>query len=98
MEKLFGLPTDILVVVLPVICILTVAILSVSALRNKVMFKMAARNFPRRPARTALVLLGLMLAAMLFSASFVTGDTLTHSIRSSGVDSLGEIDIVVMSK
>ena len=70
--------------------------LAISALRNKVMFKMAARNIPRRLANTVLTCLGLMLAAMIFSASFATGDTLTHSIRSLAVDHLGEVDIMVM--
>ncbi len=67
-----------------------------SALRNRVMFKMASRNLPRRPANTVLTCIGLMLAAMIFSASFSTGDTLTYSIRSLAVDRLGEVDIMVM--
>ena len=70
--------------------------LTIAALRNKVMFKMGARNVPRRPANTVLTCLGLMLAAMIFSASFATGDTWTHSIRTITVDSLGEVDIIVM--
>ncbi len=71
-------------------------ILVLSALRNRVLLKMAARNVPRRPANTLLTVLGLMLAAMIFSASFATGDTLTHSIRKLAVDYLGETDIIVM--
>jgi putative ABC transport system permease protein len=70
--------------------------LTISALRNRVMFKMGARNLPRRPASTVLICLGLMLAAMIFSASFATGDTLTHSLRTLAVDYLGETDIMVM--
>jgi len=37
-----------------------------------------------------------MLAAMIFSASFSTGDTLTHSIRTMAVKDLGQVDIVVV--
>jgi putative ABC transport system permease protein len=37
-----------------------------------------------------------MLAAMIFSASFATGDTLTYSIRNLAVEYLGETDIIVM--
>ena len=70
--------------------------LIIVALRNKVMFKIGARNVPRRLANTVLTCLGLMLAAMIFSASFATGDTWTHSIRTVTVDSLGEVDIIVM--
>lgn len=77
---------------------LCAAVLTVSALRNRVMFKMAFRNIPRRKVNTALTCLGLMLAAMIFSASFATGDTLSYSIRSLAVKSLGEVDIMVMSE
>ncbi len=73
-------------------------ILIISAMRNKVIFKMGARNLPRRFANTTLTCLGLMLAAMIFSASFATGDTLTHSIRNIAIEYLGEVDIMVMKE
>ncbi|MDY6834746.1 MAG: FtsX-like permease family protein [Chloroflexota bacterium] len=98
MEKLFGIPIDALMTFLLFIFGLCFVTLVVSALRNKVMFKIAARNIPRRPAQTMLIVLGLMLAAMLFSASFSTGDTMTHSIRTIAVDYLGEVDILVQSE
>ncbi len=81
-----------------VIFVICAVVLSISALRNKVLFKMGARNVPRRLANTVLTVLGLMLAAMIFSASFATGDTLTHSIRNLSVEFLGEVDIMVMKK
>ncbi len=79
-----------------IICGISGAVLLILALSNSVLFKMGARNIPRRPANTVLILLGLMLAAMIFSASFATGDTLTYSIRNLAVDYLGETDIMVM--
>ena len=85
-----------LLIPLMVIFAISGAILIISALRNRVLFKMGTRNIPRRPANTFLILLGLMLAAMIFSASFATGDTLTYSIRNLAVDYLGETDIMVM--
>src|SRR4028118_1470936 len=69
-----------------------------SALRNRVSFRMAARNLPRRRAQTALVVLGLMLATMLFSASFTTGDTLTNSLRLQSLENLGQVDVQVQAK
>ena len=81
-----------------IIFALAAVVLIISVLRNRVMFKIASRNIPRRPVNTVLTCLGLMLAAMIFSASFATGDTLTHSIRSIAVDSLGETDIMVMKE
>jgi putative ABC transport system permease protein len=98
MEKLFGIPMNGLMMGLLVIFALCAVILTISALRNKVMFRIAARNIPRRPAQTSLIVLGLMLAAMLFSASFTTGDTLSHSIRTIAVEYLGEVDILVDSE
>jgi len=96
MESFFGIPINSLMLVLLIIFGLGIAALVISALRNRVMFKMAARNLPRRRANTVLTLLGLMLAAMIFSASFSTGDTLTYSIRSMAVKDLGQVDIMVM--
>src|SRR3712207_5897886 len=73
-------------------------ILGLSALRNRVSFKMAARNLPRRRTQTILVVLGLMLATMLFSASFTTGDTLTNSLRVQSLENLGQVDVQVQAE
>jgi putative ABC transport system permease protein len=88
----------VMLVPLLVIFGVSVLVLIVSAMRNRVMFKMGARNVPRRMANTVLTCLGLMLAAMIFSASFATGDTLTHSIRNLAVDHLGKVDIMIMQE
>ena len=96
MESFFGIPINSLTVALLIIFGLSALILIISALRNRVIFKMAARNLPRRRANTVLTVLGLMLASMIFSASFSTGDTLTHSIRTMAVNDLGQVDIVVV--
>ncbi|MFH0810041.1 MAG: FtsX-like permease family protein, partial [Pseudomonadota bacterium] len=98
MEKLFGIPIGQLTVILLAIFGVGVAVTGLVAMRNRVVFKMAVRNIPRRRAQTALIVLGLMLATLLFSASFATGDTLTHSIRSQAVSRLGEVDVVVRAE
>ncbi|MFC1994325.1 ABC transporter permease [Chloroflexota bacterium] len=72
--------------------------MGVIALRNRVMLKLALRNIPRRRAQTTLIVLGLMLATLLFSASFSTGDTLSHSIRLEALSQIGEIDVVVRTE
>ncbi len=72
-------------------------ILGVSALRNRVAFKMAVRNIPRRKAQSGLIVAGLMLATLLFSASFTTGDTLTNSIRTQALEQIGQTDVIVQS-
>ncbi len=98
MEKLFGIPIGQLMVNLIIIFIIGAAVLGYVALRNRVILKLAVRNIPRRPAQTLLIVMGLMLATLLFSASFSTGDTLTHSLRVEAVKTLGEVDVLVRTK
>lgn len=98
MDKLFGVQINTLLIGFLVAFALGTWVLAVAALRNRVIFNMGIRNIPRRPANTVLICLGLMLAATIFSASFATGDTLTHSIRSAGVRGLGEVDVMVMGR
>jgi putative ABC transport system permease protein len=97
MEELFGVPTQQLVWILLVVFGAAALILGLSALRNRVSFRMAARNLPRRRTQTILVVLGLMLATMLFSASFTTGDTLTNSLRVQSLENLGQVDVQVQA-
>jgi putative ABC transport system permease protein len=94
-EELFGVPTQRLMWILLAVFGAGALILGLSALRNRVSFRMAARNLPRRRAQTILVVLGLMLATMLFSASFTTGDTLTNSLRVQSLENLGQVDVQV---
>lgn len=66
--------------------------LALVAWRSRVMFKLGLRPIPRRRAQSTLIVLGLMLATLIITAAFVTGDTLSHTIRSLVIDELGEID------
>ncbi|HEX5849201.1 MAG TPA: ABC transporter permease, partial [Rubrobacter sp.] len=98
MEELFGIPTERLMWILLAVFGAAVLILGLSALRNRVSFRMAARNLPRRGTQTILIVLGLMLATMLFSASFTTGDTLTNSLRVESLKNLGQVDVEVQAR
>jgi putative ABC transport system permease protein len=97
-EELFGVPTQQLVRILLAVFGAAALLLGLSALRNRVSFRMAARNLPRRRTQTILVVLGLMLATMLFSASFTTGDTLTNSLRVQALENLGQVDVEVQAR
>jgi len=97
-EELFGIPTQQLVWILLAVFGAAALLLLLSAVRNRVSFRMAARNLPRRRTQTILVVLGLMLATMLFSASFTTGDTLTNSLRVDALKNLGQVDVQVQAK
>lgn len=98
METLFGVPIEQLMWTLLAVFGVGALILIISALRNRVAFKMAARNIPRRKTQSVLIVAGLMLATLLFSASFTTGDTLTNSIRNQALEQIGEADVVVQKE
>jgi uncharacterized protein HemY len=70
MNEIFGMSTNQLMVFLLIVFGVGVVVIGAVALRNRVILKMAVRNIPRRRAQTALIVLGLMLATLLFSASF----------------------------
>ncbi|MCK4267267.1 MAG: ABC transporter permease, partial [Actinomycetia bacterium] len=98
METLFGIPIDNLMVGLTLALLSLLAFLAVLASRNRVLFRIGVRNISRRPAQTGLIVLGLMLATLLVSSSLVTGDTISYSIQSSAVKSLGQTDLIVQPK
>jgi putative ABC transport system permease protein len=68
---------------------LSVAVL---ALASRVIFKMAARNFARRKAQSAIVVAGLMIGTAIISASLVVGDTMRYIFVNQTYHDLGETD------
>lgn len=98
MSELFGVPIGtFLIVVLALVCVATGAI-GVLALRNRILVRLGVRNLRRRPARTALIVVGLMLGTTIISAALTTGDTMNHTIRQTAIRALGETDVVVSAK
>jgi putative ABC transport system permease protein len=95
MDTLFGIPTNQLTLVLVGVFAAGALILAFLALRDRTSFRMAVRNIPRRKAQSALIVAGLMLATVLFSAAFTTGDTLTNSLRVQALENIGRVDVVV---
>ncbi len=98
MEKLFGIPIDQLTVILLGVFGLGLVITALVGLHNRVMFRLGVRNIPRRRSQTALIVLGLMLATVLFSAALTAGDTLTNSVRALVLKDLGEVDVGVLAE
>ena len=74
---------------------ISVCAVSLLAARNRILFKLGVRNVPRRPGRTALIVVGLMLGTTIVAAAMTTGDTMSHTIRSSAVTELGQADELV---
>ncbi len=95
MQKLFGAPLTTIAIVMVVLFVIAAIVVVTLAFRNRIMFKLGVRNIPKRPAQTALIVLGLMLSTVLITAAFSTGDTLVYTIKSVAVDALGNTDEIV---
>jgi putative ABC transport system permease protein len=95
MDKLFGIPMGPLAVALVAVLAVLVGAVGALAARNRIFLKLGIRNVTRRPARTALIVLGLMLGTAIITSALVTGDTMSHTIRSSAITSLGQTDELV---
>lgn len=96
MTELFGIPLMAILAVLVtmlVICLLSVAWV---AWRRPVIFKLGVRNIPRRPAQSALIILGLMLSTLLISAAFNSGDTVQRSATLHIYRLFGHVDEVIV--
>jgi putative ABC transport system permease protein len=97
-SKIFGIPVDRLTAVLTVLLVLALTAIAAMALRNRVFLRLGVRGVLRRGGRTALIVLGLMLGTTIISAALATGDTMSHTIRSSATRALGQTDEVVGAK
>lgn len=98
MNELFGIPTDTLALVLAAALAVSLGAIAVLAARNRILFKLGARNLGRRRGRTALIVVGLMLGTTIIAAAMTTGDTMSHTIRSSAVTALGQTDELVSTR
>jgi len=94
-NSLFGIPMDTLMVILLVAFVIVMSVVVGLALRNRVLLKLGLRSIPRRRGRTAIIVLGLALGTTIIAAALSTGDTMTNTIRSSALTSLGNIDEVI---
>jgi putative ABC transport system permease protein len=97
-DTLFGIPTNRLTLVLLVVFAAGALLLAFLATRDRTSLRMAVRNIPRRRAQSALIVTGLTLATVLFSAALTTGDTLTTSLRTQALENIGRVDVVVKAK
>ena len=95
METVFGLSMDTIMITMLVISVIVLALLAYFASRNPLILRLALRNIPRRRAQTVLIVFGLMLATLLITAAFGTGDTMTYSMRQAFTAGLGGTDLVI---
>ena len=98
MKEVFGIPVDTLLVVLLAGLGLALAALAVLGLRNRILVKLALRSVDRRRGRSALIVIGLMLGTTIIAVALTTGDTMSHTIRSTAVKALGATDETIAAK
>ncbi len=92
MQRLFGMPVATLAVVLSLVLGVALALIATLAIRNRVFFRLGIRNVRRRPGRSGLIVVGLMLATAIIAAALGTGDTMGRTVRSSTLQTLGNSD------
>jgi putative ABC transport system permease protein len=97
-KELFGIPVGTLLVILAVALGVAFGVLAFFAIRNRILLRLAVRNASRRPGRSALIVLGLMLGTTIIASALTTGDTMNHTIRSTAVKALGATDETVAPK
>jgi putative ABC transport system permease protein len=90
--ELFGIPIDTLLVILVVGLAAALGTVGALVLRNRILVKLAVRSATRRPGRSALIVVGLMLGTMIIASALATGDTINHTVRATAVDALGATD------
>ena len=65
MEEIFGLDTDIIMLGTLVGFLVIFFGVGTLAVINRIVLKIGLRNIPRRPAQTALIVVGLMLSTLI---------------------------------
>jgi putative ABC transport system permease protein len=98
MTKLFGVPLGPLAVVMVAIVAVALGVLAAFAIRNRILLRLGVRNAARRRGRSALIVAGLMLGTAIIASALATGDTMSHTIRTGAVKSLGYTDEVIGAK
>lgn len=96
MEELFGVSMNTIAVVVIIITLAILVLLAWVAFRNPVMFKTGLRNIPRRRAQTTLIIFGLMLATVIMTVAFGTGDTVSSTVTDDIYQLAGETDMLIV--
>jgi putative ABC transport system permease protein len=68
------------------------SVIVILALRNVIVFKMAARNFARHKVQSVIVICGLMIGTSIISSALVVQDTLVYAFENDTYHSKGEVD------
>ena len=95
MNTIFGIPANLLLIILVALSGLILASVAFSALRFPLAFRLGVRNLPRRRSQTMLIVAGLALSTLIITSALGIGDTVDYSVRSEVYSSLGGIDVQI---
>jgi ABC-type lipoprotein release transport system permease subunit len=96
MDNLFGVPLSSFLIALTLLVAMIGGILVWIWWRNPLLVRMGMRNVVRRKTQTALIVIGMMLATLIVSAAFATGDTVGYSVTNSIYNDLQGADVVLV--
>jgi putative ABC transport system permease protein len=83
---------DIIMILMLLFVIIIAAAIAVLAVTNRIIFKMAVRNFARRKLQSLTVICGLMIGTAIISSSLAVQDTMVYMSEVDVYRSLGEVD------
>jgi len=75
--------------------IITIGIITTLMFKNKIIFKLGARNILKRKGYAAIIILGLMVGTGVISSSLVIGDTMVNMIESEILKSFYTTDEII---
>jgi putative ABC transport system permease protein len=87
-----GLALDIITIPLTVAVLVVLLLLVARTARSWYVARIAGRNVWRRPMRTALILLGLMLATTFVATELLIAQTVVRTVQTVAVYNLGRVD------
>jgi putative ABC transport system permease protein len=93
MTEIFGLSMNTILIVMVALFAVCAASVAVIFISNRTMFRMGVRNARRRRAQSALVVTGLMLATIIITAAFGTGDAIDYSATKATYENLQRTDL-----
>ena len=95
MNNIFGIPANLLLLILVAFSGLILASVAFSAARFPLAFRLGIRNLPRRKSQTFLIVSGLALSTLIITSALGIGDTVDYSVRSQVYRNLGGIDVQI---
>jgi putative ABC transport system permease protein len=96
MDEIFGVSMTTITAVLVVLLAIALLFVALVAIRTPVVFKLGARNIPRRKAQTVLIVVGLMLSTLIVASALGLGDSFAYSLTTNSYDTAGRVDGVAI--